>query len=201
MTHALRTGSLRADRPRSTRRRPLLAASAVFGVLGAACVGLSFAPIGGGVPVEAASLSVAELAAAEAQGYDATLVIGADGTVSGTVADERGNELAVDAVDPTDKNALKAIARDMAQSGYGWGADQFSCLDKLWEKESGWNPYAENSSSGAYGIPQSYPGDKMGTVAPDWRTNPVTQMTWGMDYIQAVYSTPCAAWNQHNGSY
>lgn len=123
---------------------------------------------------------------------------GEDGS---TVAGDRRDDYAVDSIDPTDKNALKQIASEMAAEDYGWGAGEFSCLDKLWEKESGWNPYAENSSSGAYGIPQSYPGEKMAAAGADWKTNPITQMTWGMDYIKAVYGTPCAAWNQHNGSY
>ena len=77
----------------------------------------------------------------------------------------------------------------------GWSSGQFDCLNALWTKESNWNPYAQNPSSGAYGIPQSLPGSKMGTVADDWRTNPVTQITWGLNYISARYGTPCAAWS------
>ena len=80
---------------------------------------------------------------------------------------------------------------------------QWPCLYDLWERESGWNVYAENPSSGAYGIPQSLPGDKMATVASDWQTNPTTQIIWGLDYIKSTYGTPCAAWqNELNvGSY
>jgi hypothetical protein len=77
----------------------------------------------------------------------------------------------------------------------GWGSEQYACLDRLWTKESNWNPHAENPSSGAYGIPQALPGSKMGTVAADWRTNPATQITWGLDYIEGRYGTPCAAWS------
>jgi hypothetical protein len=79
-------------------------------------------------------------------------------------------------------------------STYGWGDDQFACLDSLWTKESGWNYQASNASSGAYGIPQSLPGSKMSTVADDWETNATTQVTWGLDYISRAYGTPCAAW-------
>jgi uncharacterized protein YabE (DUF348 family) len=75
----------------------------------------------------------------------------------------------------------------------GWGADQFSCLVSLWSKESGWRTDATNPS-GAYGIPQSLPGDKMASVGADWQTNPATQITWGLNYIAGVYGTPCAAW-------
>jgi len=77
----------------------------------------------------------------------------------------------------------------------GFGIDQFPCLDKLWKKESGWNEEAENPSSGAYGIPQALPGSKMGTVASDWRTNPATQIKWGLGYIEGRYDTPCGAWS------
>jgi hypothetical protein len=79
----------------------------------------------------------------------------------------------------------------------GWGGDQFGCLDALWTKESGWNYQASNASSGAYGIPQALPGGKMAGAGSDWQTNPVTQIRWGMDYIAAVYGTPCGAW-QHS---
>ncbi|MBM0276531.1 aggregation-promoting factor C-terminal-like domain-containing protein [Micromonospora tarensis] len=85
----------------------------------------------------------------------------------------------------------------------GFGIAEFPCLEKLWTKESGWNHKASNSSSGAYGIPQSLPGSKMGSVADDWRTNPATQITWGLGYIKGKYKTPCGAWTyfQNNGHY
>ncbi len=86
----------------------------------------------------------------------------------------------------------KAIAADMV-AARGWGSDQFSCLDTLWERESNWNPTAQNPSSGAYGIPQSLPGSKMASVGSDWRTNPATQITWGLNYISGRYGTPCGA--------
>jgi hypothetical protein len=79
----------------------------------------------------------------------------------------------------------------------GFGLDQMSCLDNLWTRESGWNHLAQNPSSGAYGIPQALPGDKMATYGDDWRTNPVTQIRWGLSYIDKRYGTPCAAW-QHS---
>ncbi|TDC67317.1 lytic transglycosylase domain-containing protein [Micromonospora sp. KC207] len=78
----------------------------------------------------------------------------------------------------------------------GFGIDQFPCLDKLWTKESGWNPRAHNSSSGAHGIPQAVPGSKMASVGDDWETNPATQIKWGLGYIEGRYNTPCAAWSQ-----
>ncbi len=82
----------------------------------------------------------------------------------------------------------------------GWTGSQWQCLDSLWQKESNWNHLAQNPSSGAYGIPQALPGSKMATVAADWRTNPATQITWGLNYIAGRYGTPCAAWS-HSQSY
>jgi hypothetical protein len=85
----------------------------------------------------------------------------------------------------------------------GFGIDQFPCLDKLWKRESGWNYRAENRSSGAYGIPQALPGTKMAKFGDDWRTNPATQIKWGLDYIEGRYDTPCGAWShsQNTGWY
>jgi hypothetical protein len=85
----------------------------------------------------------------------------------------------------------------------GFGIDQFPCLNKLWNKESGWNAHAENKGSGAYGIPQALPGSKMGTVASDWKTNPATQIKWGLGYIKGRYNSPCGAWqhSEDTGSY
>ena len=77
---------------------------------------------------------------------------------------------------------------------FGLAADQWQYLDALWQRESGWNHLAENASSGAYGIPQSLPGSKMADVAPDWRTNAETQITWGLAYIAARYGNPQGAW-------
>ncbi len=93
----------------------------------------------------------------------------------------------------------RAAAQAML-ADYGWADSQFSCLDKLWFKESKWSYTATNRSSGAYGIPQALPGSKMSSVAADWRTNPVTQITWGLQYIRNVYGSPCSAWSHSQSS-
>ncbi|MGB3827319.1 MAG: lytic transglycosylase domain-containing protein [Ornithinimicrobium sp.] len=95
---------------------------------------------------------------------------------------------------PVSSGNPRSIARSMLSS-YGWGADQFSCLDSLWAKESGWNVTIANSSSGAYGIPQALPGSKMASAGADWRTNPATQIKWGLGYIDGRYGSPCGAWS------
>lgn len=91
-------------------------------------------------------------------------------------------------------DGAKEYAAQLAAQQYGWGDDQFSCLSSLWTKESGWNYQAYNPS-GATGIPQSLPGDKMATFGDDWQTNAATQIKWGLDYISRGYGTPCAAWS------
>ena len=93
----------------------------------------------------------------------------------------------------------KAVAR-LYSIQRGWGSTQFTCLDLLWTRESGWNYRATNPSSGAYGIPQSLPGRKMSEFGSDWRTNPVTQIKWGLDYIAERYGTPCGAWSHSQAS-
>ncbi|WP_439688871.1 phospholipase [Curtobacterium sp. SP.BCp] len=94
----------------------------------------------------------------------------------------------------------KATASSLASSQYGWGSDQFQCLDNLWTKESGWNYRAVNSNGGATGIPQALPGSKMATIGSDWQTNATTQIKWGLQYIADAYGTPCAAWGHSQAS-
>ncbi len=92
-----------------------------------------------------------------------------------------------------DPGTAQAIAYAMLKS-MGLGDEEYSCLVALWNRESHWNVYASNSSSGAYGIPQALPGEKMASAGADWATNPATQITWGLSYISSRYSTPCGAW-------
>jgi hypothetical protein len=88
----------------------------------------------------------------------------------------------------------RQVARAML-SEFGFSAGEFSCLDSLWEKESGWDPQAVNPSSGAHGIPQALPGSKMASAGADWADNPATQIRWGLGYIQDRYGSPCSAWS------
>jgi hypothetical protein len=77
---------------------------------------------------------------------------------------------------------------------FGWSGSQFSCLQPLWERESGWDVTAENPSSGAYGIPQALSGSSMASSGPDWQTDAATQIRWGLTYIHGRYGSPCGAW-------
>ncbi len=121
------------------------------------------------------------------------------------------------AVDPTKKAALdqrsggqvtrtekivprdpRSVARAMLPQ-FGFGSDQFSCLDSIYVGESGWNVHADNPSSSAYGIPQALPGSKMASAGPKWRDDAATQIRWGLGYIKARYGTPCSAWSFKQG--
>ena len=90
------------------------------------------------------------------------------------------------------------IAQAMLGS-FGWSSGQFSCLYPLWEHESGWSVTAANPD-GAYGIPQALPGAKMASAGPDWQTNAATQIRWGLEYIQGMYGSPCAAWGHEQAT-
>jgi hypothetical protein len=69
-----------------------------------------------------------------------------------------------------------------------------ACADGVIDIESGGNVYATNPQSGAYGIPQSLPGDKMAAAGPDWQTSAWTQLTWMLKmYIPETYGTACNA--------
>ncbi|POH75379.1 transglycosylase [Arthrobacter glacialis] len=92
-----------------------------------------------------------------------------------------------------DPAAAKAYASGQ-MAAHGWGADQMSCLTLLWQRESEWLTSAENASSGAYGIAQSLPANKMDSEGSDWSTNFQTQIRWGLSYIEGRYGSPCGAW-------
>jgi hypothetical protein len=98
----------------------------------------------------------------------------------------------VEAAGAPESGTAKAYALDLLTS-MKYGDDQYSCLVKLWERESNWRHTARNKSSGAYGIPQSLPATKMATEGPDYLTNPETQIRWGVKYIKGRYGSPCGA--------
>lgn len=102
------------------------------------------------------------------------------------------------AVTQVPSGAARRIAELMLVQ-FGW-IGQFSCLSALWAQESGWNVYAENPSSGAYGIPQALPGSKMASAGADWQSDAATQINWGLAYIRAAYGSPCAAWGHEEAA-
>jgi hypothetical protein len=88
----------------------------------------------------------------------------------------------------------KKVAQAILTQEYGFDDSQFTCLNSLWTKESHWNYKAHNYRSGAHGIAQALPASKMEVISDDWRTNPLTQINWGLHYIDLRYETPCRAW-------
>jgi hypothetical protein len=76
----------------------------------------------------------------------------------------------------------------------GLNQQQWVCLDSLWYQESKFQPNAHNRRSGAFGIPQALPASRMASAGADWRTNPATQIKWGLSYIKVRYGTACTAW-------
>jgi hypothetical protein len=112
---------------------------------------------------------------------------------SGDSGSETGTGI-TGAAPPADPSSAEEIGEEeLVDNGFS-KSTQWPCLYDLWQQESGWNVYADNPSSGAYGIPQSLPGDKMASAGSDWETDPRTQIIWGLGYIKATYGTPCAAW-------
>lgn len=122
---------------------------------------------------------------------------GSSGGGTGSSGGSGGGSSSGGSTAPAGPTMSPGEARDHARGairGYGWGDDQFSCLVSLWNRESGWRAEALNPWSGAYGIPQALPGEKMSSAGPDWRTNAATQIAWGLSYIKARYGSPCGAW-------
>ncbi|HEY0950314.1 lytic transglycosylase domain-containing protein [Nocardioides sp.] len=200
--------------PRKVLRNTVVLSSVAVAATGAAVSGgvLSATP---GVDAAAESLGTTVSGSSSGGVIADRAPVVSRGSVSRTSADRR------DAADPAKEAALSAdggpavtrsvdvadgdpreIARALLPE-FGFGADQFGCLDSLWTRESGWNPHADNPSSSAYGIPQALPGSKMASAGADWATNPVTQITWGLGYIRDRYGSPCGAWahSQSHGFY
>lgn len=134
-----------------------------------------------------------------------------DGTSPVTASATRPRPISQETENPAAPTAPKnktspAYAKWFAKkllAKYGWDAEQFAPLDKLWTRESGWRWDATNGDSGAYGIPQSLPASKMASAGADWKTNPETQIRWGLGYIKGRYRTPARAWehSQQTGWY
>ncbi len=146
----------------------------------------------------AAEAQAAAAAAAEAQAAAAAAAAAQEAEAAQeaqrVAQEDDARQAAAERANRDSQRDPRSLGRAMA-AAKGWGADQFSCLDSLWTKESGWKQDADNPTSSAYGIPQSLPGSKMATHGGDWRTNPATQISWGLEYIASSYGTPCAAWD------
>jgi hypothetical protein len=142
---------------------------------------------------QAAAAAAARAAAAKAaQAAQAAQQAAASASTPAATADPAPPPVAVA------PGSAEQIAMSMLSS-YGWASSQFSCLNELWSRESGWRTTAENPS-GAYGIPQALPGSKMASAGPDWQTSATTQIRWGLGYIKGQYGSPCGAWSHEEAT-
>jgi hypothetical protein len=141
----------------------------------------------------AENASAAKAAAAKAAAAKAAALKSAEQAAAARKAAAKPAHPARQAAVTTPSGSPEQIAQQML-SQFGWSSSQFSCLQPLWEHESGWSVTAENPASGAFGIPQSLPASQMSSAGADWQTNAATQIRWGLTYIQGRYGSPCGAW-------
>ena len=208
-------------------RRPLASALAIASVVGVSAAGFASAakPHASPISFTASPAAVAQAAELADNQIDTNAALsqarraGVQRASALTQQQKAAADALAAALSRARKAAAERVARDQQRQGIlaraqsdpravarllvgdrGWGDAQFGCLDSLWAKESGWRWQANNSSSGAYGIPQALPGSKMASFGSDWATNPVTQIKWGLQYISARYGDPCSAWAQSSAA-
>lgn len=78
--------------------------------------------------------------------------------------------------------AVSGTCADWARAAGVSEADLAAAVE-LMNRESGCRVNAQNAYSGAYGIPQALPGNKMASAGDDWQTNPITQIRWMAGYV------------------
>ena len=133
---------------------------------------------------EAAEREAAEKAAAEAAAREA--------------AERKAAAATAPAPAPAASSAASSAAprgsfKDYAMSKVG-SAEQFGCLEKLWGKESGWNPNAQNPTSTAYGIPQ-FLNSTWASTGIAKTSDGYRQIDAGLIYIENRFGSPCGAWS------
>jgi hypothetical protein len=99
---------------------------------------------------------------------------------------------AEDIVNPYDTRSPKGIGWELVKSK--WGIQEWGAFEELVMRESGWNPYAINQSSGACFLAQALPCSKMDAEAWDYEG----QLKWMVSYIENRYKTPTKAIEFHD---
>lgn len=85
-----------------------------------------------------------------------------------------------------------------AAARFGWGdGAQWQALSRLIQKESSWNPNAQNPTSTAYGLFQ-FLNSTWGTVGGFKTGNAGQQAEFGLRYIRQRYGSPAGALDFHN---
>ena len=150
----------------------------------------------------------AEKAAAEAAAREAAEREAAEKAAAEAAAREAAEREAAAAAAPAAASSSSASSaaprgsfKDYAMSKVG-SAEQFSCLEKLWGKESGWNPNAQNPTSTAYGIPQ-FLNSTWASTGIAKTSDGYRQIDAGLIYIESRYGSACGAWahSQSTGWY
>ncbi|WP_371498851.1 lytic transglycosylase domain-containing protein [Kitasatospora sp. NBC_00374] len=148
------------------------------------------------VSADAAAKKAAEEAARQKAAADAQAKADAEKAAKAAEAKRKADEEAANR--DKARTTLAAVSpgsvQEMALQIVGDDA-QFQCFSQIVKRESGWDYTATNASSGAYGLVQALPGSKMASAGADWRTNPATQIKWGLKYMNDRYGSPCGAWS------
>jgi hypothetical protein len=144
---------------------------------------------------DAAAKKAAEEAARQKAAADAQAKADAEKAAKAAEAKRKADEEAANRAKA--RSVMAAVSpgsvQEMALQIIG-DQTQFQCFSQIVKRESGWDYTASNPSSGAYGLVQALPGTKMATAGADWRTNPATQIKWGLNYMNSRYGSPCGAW-------
>ncbi|WP_433600781.1 transglycosylase SLT domain-containing protein [Nocardia sp. CA-135953] len=135
-------------------------------------------------------------------GLDGSLALSAEESDNIAPGDESDETVAVTpAASPPDSGTTPAgLALSLIRLGTRALAltvvplHQFPAFDAVITHESGWDVFAINPKSGAYGLGQALPAEKMQTHGADWRFNPLTQIRWTYDYMNERYGSPNGAW-------
>lgn len=106
-----------------------------------------------------------------------------DGQTSTQVTGETASQL----------GSSTSVADNIAYAKQMLSSTDFSCLNTIAMVESGWETTATNPSSGAYGVGQSLPAQKMSAAGADWQTNGKTQINWMITYADERYGSVCQA--------
>lgn len=83
------------------------------------------------------------------------------------------------------------MVRAKARIMYGKDEIRWKCLDTLWTIESHWDYKATGARTTrgmALGIAQALPASKMKVSGLDYKSNPITQVKWGLKYIKSRYN-------------
>jgi hypothetical protein len=158
--------------------------------------GLSDVTMNPAVMVNAANAATSE-SAGTAASIDLMQTLGLAG---GVASEQVPASLAKKVAAPAPKPVAAAITGTPLQIAHtiatqeGLNQQQWVCLDQLWQQESKFQTNARNPRSGAFGIPQALPASRMASAGADWRTNPATQIKWGLSYVRVRYGTACNAW-------